>query len=71
LKRSNILWLALCYFGIMGNFVAYGLLLEYTTLGGKRLHKLSFLFVTFLLYTVMASVSRYPWVEKPSTISPA
>jgi hypothetical protein len=70
-KASDILWLAVCFFGIMGSFVAYGLLLEYATSGGKRLHELSFLFVTSLLYTVTASVGRYARAEKPSTIPPA
>jgi hypothetical protein len=70
-KGSDILWLALCFFGIMGSFVAYGLLLEYATSGGKRLHELSFLFITSLLYTVTASVGRYARAEKPSTIPPA
>ena len=55
----------------MGSFVAYGLLLEYATSGGKRLHELSFLFVTSLLYTMTASVGRYVRAEKPSTIPPA
>jgi hypothetical protein len=70
-KGSDILWLAICFFGIMGSFVAYGLLLEYATSGGKRLHELSFLFITSLLYTVTASVGRYARAEKPSTIPPA
>ncbi|KAL3811738.1 hypothetical protein ACHAXA_000240 [Cyclostephanos tholiformis] len=70
-KGTDILWLAVCFFGIMGSFVAYGLLLEYATSGGKRLHELSFLFVTSLLYTVTASVGRYARAERPSTIPPA
>ena len=70
-KASDILWLSVCFFGIMGSFVAYGLLLEYATSGGKKLHELSFLFVTSLLYTVTASVGRYARAEKPSTIPPA
>jgi len=69
-KASDILWLSVCFFGIMGSFVAYGLLLEYATSGGKKLHELSFLFVTSLLYTVTASVGRYARAEKPSTIPP-
>ncbi len=55
----------------MGSFVIYGLLLEYATTGGKKLHELSFLFVTSLLYTMTASVGRYVRQEKPSTIPPA
>ena len=70
-KTSEYFWLAFCFFGIMGSFVCYGLLLEYATSGGKHLHELSFLFVTTLLYTMTASVGRYARAEKPSTIPPA
>ena len=70
-KSSEYAWLAFCFFGIMGSFVAYGLLLEYATTGGKHLHELSFLFVTSLLYTCTAWFGRYIRAEKPSTIPPA
>lgn len=70
-RTSEYFWLAFCFFGIMGSFVIYGLLLEYATSGGKHLHELSFLFVTSLLYTMTASVGRYIRAEKPSTIPPA
>jgi hypothetical protein len=70
-KSTEYFWLAFCFFGIMGSFVAYGLLLEYATTGGKRLHELSFLFVTSLLYTCTAWVGRYVRAETPSTIPPA
>mmetsp|Transcript_22125 Transcript_22125/g.52283 ORF Transcript_22125/g.52283 Transcript_22125/m.52283 type:complete len:485 (+) Transcript_22125:117-1571(+) len=70
-SNSEYFWLAFCFFGIMGSFVAYGLLLEFATSGGKHLHELSFLFVTSLLYTMTASVGRYARAEKPSTIPPA
>eukprot|EP00581_Thalassiosira_minuscula_P016284 CAMPEP_0183730800 /NCGR_PEP_ID=MMETSP0737-20130205/33715_1 /TAXON_ID=385413 /ORGANISM="Thalassiosira miniscula, Strain CCMP1093" /LENGTH=516 /DNA_ID=CAMNT_0025963381 /DNA_START=48 /DNA_END=1598 /DNA_ORIENTATION=+ len=70
-KGTEIFWLAFCFFGIMGSFVCYGLLLEYATSGGKHLHELSFLFVTSLLYTLTASVGRYARAEKESTIPPA
>mmetsp|Transcript_29831 Transcript_29831/g.54803 ORF Transcript_29831/g.54803 Transcript_29831/m.54803 type:complete len:484 (-) Transcript_29831:348-1799(-) len=70
-KSSEYFWLAFCFFGIMGSFVCYGLLLEFATSGGKHLHELSFLFVTSLLYTVTASVGRYVRAEERSTIPPA
>ena len=70
-KSSEFFWLAFCFFGIMGSFVCYGLLLEYATSGGKHLHELSFLFVTSLLYTLTASVGRYIRAEEQSTIPPA
>lgn len=35
----DLMWLAICFFGIMASFVTYGILLEYTTSGGRRLHE--------------------------------
>ena len=69
--KSEYFWLAFCFFGIMGSFVCYGLLLEYATSGGKHLHELSFLFVTSLLYSMVGWSGRYIRAEKPSTIPPA
>lgn len=42
MKGNQVFWLFVCFFGIMGSFVAYGLLLEYATSGGRKLHELSF-----------------------------
>lgn len=70
-SRGKIIWLAICFFGIMLSFVGYGLLLEYATSGGRKLHELSFLFVTSLLYTVTAAAGRYVRDERPTTIPPA
>ena len=68
---SELFWLFACFFGIMMSFVCYGLLLEYTTSGGRKLHELSFLFVTSGLYTVTAAAGRYVRAETPTTIPPA
>lgn len=70
-NKHTIVWICICFFGIMFSFVAYGLLLEYATSGGRKLHELSFLFVTSLLYTCTAAAGRYVRDEKPSTIPPA
>lgn len=70
-KTSELVWLGICFFGIMASFVAYGLLLEYTTSGGRKLHELSFLFVTSGLYTLTAAAGRYVRDETPTTIPPA
>jgi hypothetical protein len=70
-RASDIFWLCFCFFGIMVSFVVYGLLLEYTTSGGRHLHELSFLFVTSALYTVTAAAGRYVRDETPTTIPPA
>lgn len=70
-RSSEILWLVICFFGIMASFVFYGLLMEYTTSGGRKLHELSFLFVTSALYTLTAAAGRYVRDETPTTIPPA
>ena len=70
-NKSELFWLFLCFIGIMASFVCYGLLLEYTTSGGRKLHELSFLFVTSALYTVTAATGRYVRAETPTTIPPA
>jgi hypothetical protein len=70
-KSSEFLWLLICFLGIMASFVCYGLLLEYATSGGRKLHELSFLFVTSGLYTMTAAAGRYVRDETPTTIPPA
>jgi hypothetical protein len=70
-KTSDLIWLFLCFMGIMASFVCYGLLLEYTTSGGRKLHELSFLFVTSGLYTLTAAAGRYVRGETPTTIPPS
>jgi drug/metabolite transporter (DMT)-like permease len=70
-KTSDLFWLFICFIGIMASFVCYGLLLEYTTSGGRKLHELSFLFVTSGLYTITAAAGRYVRGEVPTTIPPS
>lgn len=70
-KSTELFWLFLCFIGIMASFVVYGVLLEYTTSGGRKLHELSFLFVTSALYTITAAAGRYVRAETPTTIPPA
>jgi hypothetical protein len=70
-SSSELLWLLTCFLGIMASFVCYGLLLEYATSGGRKLHELSFLFVTSGLYTMTAAAGRYVRDETPTTIPPA
>lgn len=35
----DLMWLVICFVGIMASFVAYGILLEYATTGDRRLHE--------------------------------
>jgi UDP-galactose transporter B1 len=69
-SKLDLIWLIVCFFGIMASFVCYGLLMEYTTSGGRELHELSFLFVTSALYTITAAAGRYVRDETPTTIPP-
>ena len=69
--KHDIIWLIVCFFGIMFSLILYGLLLEYTTSGGRKLHELSFLFITSLLYTITAAAGRHVRGEKPTSIPPA
>ena len=70
-KNQDLFWLFLCFIGIMASFVCYGLLLEYATSGGRKLHELSFLFVTSGLYTLTAAAGRYVRGEVPTKIPPS
>mmetsp|Transcript_8126 Transcript_8126/g.16852 ORF Transcript_8126/g.16852 Transcript_8126/m.16852 type:complete len:487 (+) Transcript_8126:163-1623(+) len=70
-KSNDLIWLFICFVGIMVSFVCYGLLLEYTTSGGRKLHELSFLFVTSGLYTLTAAAGRYVRGEAHTTIPPS
>lgn len=38
----DLMWLTICFLGIMTSFVAYGILLEYATSGDRRLHERTF-----------------------------
>ncbi len=70
-SNGKFVWLFICFFGIMLSFVGYGLLLEYATSGGRKLHELSFLFVTSALYTFTAAAGRNVRGEEVTTIPPA
>lgn len=68
---GGMIWLVVCFIGIMASFIAYGIVMEYATSGGRRLHELSLIFVTSLLYSGTALLGRYVRGEKPTTVAPA
>lgn len=39
----DLMWLVICFFGIMLSFVAYGIILEYATSDGRHLHERTWL----------------------------
>lgn len=55
---GGFVWLAICFMGIMGSFIIYGMVLEYATSGGRKLHELSYIFVTSSIYALTAYVGR-------------
>lgn len=57
--NAGYVWLATCFVGIMSSFIVYGIVMEYATSGGRRLHELSMIFLTSLIYTVTAYYGRY------------
>ena len=47
----------------------YGVVLEYVTSGGRKLHEWSFVFVTTSIYALTAYVARELFGERPTEIS--
>ncbi|CAM9595170.1 unnamed protein product [Phaeothamnion confervicola] len=66
--HGGLLWLSVCFVGIMASFILYGIVMEYATSGGRKLHELSLIFVTSLLYSATAWVGRWVRGEEPTTI---
>jgi len=60
--------LAISFFGIMVSFIMYGLVMEYATSGGRKLHELSLIFVTSSLYTLTAYIGKTVRGEAPTTV---
>lgn len=68
-KHAGYLWLIVCVTGMVCSLTLYGVVLEYATSGGRKLHEVSFLFVTTSIYSMTAFVAREVFGEKPSNIS--
>lgn len=62
-------WLLFCVVGMVSTLTAYGIVLEYVTSGGRKLHEVSFLFVTTSIYTLTAYTAKNVFNEKPTDIS--
>lgn len=62
-------WLAVCVIGMVSSLTMYGIVLEYVTSGGRKLHELSFVFVTTAIYSITAYIAREIFGEKPTDIS--
>lgn len=65
---SGPIWLAICFFGIMGSFICYAMVLEYATSGGRKLHELSLILVTSSIYAFVGISMCHVQDEKPTSI---
>ena len=68
-KHAGYAWLLFCVVGMISSLTMYGLVLEFVTSGGRKLHELSFVFVTTAIYSITAFVARNLFNEKPTDIS--
>jgi UDP-galactose transporter B1 len=68
-KHAGYGWLLFCVIGMVSSLTLYGIVLEYVTSGGRKLHELSFVFVTTSIYSVTAYIARGIFGEKPTNIS--
>lgn len=68
-KHAGYGWLLFCVLGMVSSLTLYGIVLEYVTSGGRKLHELSFIFVTTSIYSLTAYVARGIFGEKPTAIS--
>lgn len=57
--NAGYFWLVACFFGIMASFIIYGIVMEFATSGNRKLHELSMIFLTSLMYSVTAYYGRY------------
>ena len=68
-QKHYYFWLAFCTIGMVSTLALYGLVLEYATSGGRKLHEVSFVFVTTSIYAITAYCARELFGEKPTDIS--
>jgi UDP-galactose transporter B1 len=68
-KSAGPWWLLFCVVGMVSSLTVYGIILEFVTSGGRKLHEVSFVFVTTAIYAVTAFVAREIFNEKPTHIS--
>jgi UDP-galactose transporter B1 len=54
---------------MISTLTAYGIVLEFVTSGGRKLHEISFIFVTTSIYSITALVARHIFNEKTTDIS--
>jgi UDP-galactose transporter B1 len=65
-KNAGFGWLIFCAAGMISSLTLYGVVLEYATSGGRKLHEVSFIFVTTSIYAITAYVARGIFGETPT-----
>ena len=68
-RHAGYGWLLVCVLGTMSTLTAYGIVMEYVTSGGRKLHELSFVFITTSIYSLIALICRDIFGEAPCEIS--
>lgn len=69
-QQASPFWLMTCFCMLMGSGVLFGMVMEFATSGGRKLHELSYIFVTSFIYSVTARVCRDVSGETPTNIQP-
>lgn len=68
--RKSRSWLLTCSLGIIVSFTLYGVVMEYASSGGRKLHELSLIFVTGMFYSCVAYVGAALSGETPDPSVP-
>jgi len=67
-RNAGVHWLAFCALGMVSSLALYGVALEYATSGGRKLHELSFVFVTTTVYAITAGFMKWLFGEPSADI---
>ena len=67
-RNAGVHWLAFCALGMVSSLALYGVALEYATSGGRKLHELSFVFVTTTVYAITAGFMKWLFGEASADI---
>ena len=65
-KHAGYGWLAFCALGMLCSLTFYGIVLEYATSGNRKVHEVSFLFITTSIYAITGFTARELMGHKPA-----
>jgi len=69
-QQASAFWLVTCFVSLMSTGVVFGMVMEYATSGGRKLHELSYIFVTSTIYALTARICRDLSGEVATSIEP-